>query len=173
MAVGGLVGDEVKVDEGIGVIVGVPVLVAVGVIGVFVGCDVLDGIGVSVAVGVFVGVLEGVNVKVGSGVLVGSGVSVGGGGGVGVQVLVGVEDGVQDMIGLATGSRRSWQPLAKSMITPKSSLTTSDKGPPAAQSRSKSISQVYELPALKGTDPPQLVGEDESKTPSPFPPRWM
>ena len=113
------------------------------------------------------GVFEGV------GVLVGSGVFVGGGGGVGVQVTVGVADGVQELIGLGTASRRSWQPLAKSMITPKSLLTTSVRGPPKAQSRSKSISQVYELPASKGTDPPQLVGEDESILPSPLIPRWM
>ena len=42
---------------------------------------------------------------------------------VGDPVLVGVSVGVQDMIGLGTGSRRSWQPLAKSMITPKSLLS--------------------------------------------------
>ena len=102
----------------------------------------------------------------------GNGVLVGGGGGVGVQVTVGVAEGVQEMIGLGIASRRNWQPLAKSMITPKSLLTTSgDKDPPPAQSRSKSISQVYELPALKGRAPPQFVGDDESKTASLLIPR--
>ncbi len=101
------------------------------------GVVVLDGVidGVQVIVGVKVGN----GVAEGNGVAVGSGVLVGGGGGVGVQVTVGVEDGVQEMIGLGTASRRSWQPLAKSMITPKSLLTTPGNGPPPAQSLSKSI----------------------------------
>ncbi len=152
-----------NVGLGTGVLVGNGVDVGTGVV---VGDGVIDGVQVIVGVKVGSGVSEGV------GVLVGSEVLVGGGGGVGVQVTVGVEDGVQDAIGRATASRRSWQPFAKSMITPKSLLTTSESVAPPAQSRSKSIRQIYELPALKADAPPQLVGEDESNTPSPLPPRW-
>jgi len=168
----------VRVDDGIGVILGISVFVIVGAGTVLVGRDVAVGGGVVVFDGVIDGVQVIVGVKVGKGVAegkgvaVGSGVAVGGGGGVGVQVTVGVEDGVQEMIGLGTASRRSWQPLAKSMITPKSLLTTPGSAPPPAQSLSKSIAQVYELPLLNGTEPLQLVGDDESNTPSPFPPRW-
>ena len=137
-----------NVKDGTGVRLGIRVLVIVGGGTVLVGKDVVVGGGVVVGDGVMEGVQVMVGVKVGSGVAVGngvlegSGVLVGGGGGVGVQVTVGVEDGVQEMIGLGTASRRSWQPLAKSMITPKSLLTTSVSDPPPAQSLSKSISQV-------------------------------
>ncbi len=99
-------------------------------------------------VGVIDGVQDGVNVKDGSGVndgvlvKVGRGVLVGGGGGEGVQVTVGVAEGVQEMIGRTTGFLTSWQPLAKSMTTPKSLETTPVRGLPAAQSRSKSMAQV-------------------------------
>jgi len=156
VAVGAIVGINVLVA--VGVLVGVDVLVAVGVI---VGIDVL------VAVSVIVGVLEGVGVNVGSGVFEGVGVAVG------VRVMVGVLVGVQDTITLGTASRRSWQPLSKSIITPKSSLTTPVSTPPPAQSKSKSIAQGYELPLLNGRDPLQLVGESESITPSPFTPKWI
>jgi hypothetical protein len=144
-----LVGTGVNVFDGRGVTLGTEVFVLVGAGTVLVGNDVAVGKGVVVGDGVIEGVQVTVGVKVGSGVgegngvAVGSGVFVGGGGGVGVQVTVGVADGVQEMIGLGTASRRSWQPLSKSMITPKSLLTTSgDSGPPPAQSLSKSILQV-------------------------------
>ena len=158
---------------------GIGVLVRVGGATVMVGIEVLVAIGVLVLVGVIDGVQDGVKVKDGSGVKVavlvsvGGKVLVGGGGGVGVQVTVGVAEGVQELIGRGTGFLTNWQPLAKSMITPKSLLTTPESGPPAAQSLSKSIAQLYVLPLLNGKDPPiQLVGELVSVTKSPFPPRW-
>ena len=158
---------------------GIGVLVRVGGATVMVGIEVLVAIGVMVLVGVIEGVQDAVNVKDGSGVdvrvrvAVGGDVLVGGGGGVGVQVVVGVAEGVQEMIGRGTGFLTSWQPLAKSMITPKSLDTTPFSGPPPAQSPSKSIAQVLVLPLLKGSEPPiQLVGELISVTKSPFPPRW-
>ncbi len=185
-------GSGVRVDVGIGVIVGVDVFVPVGVIvgvlegvnvnvgsGVFEGVCVIVGVDVLVAVGVIVGidvlvavsvilgVMEGVGVNVGSGVFEGVGVAVG------VRVMVGVLVGVQDIITLGTASRRSWQPLSKSIITPKSLLTTPVSTPPPAQSKSKSITQGFELPLLNGRDPLQLVGESESITPSPFTPKWI
>ena len=82
------------------------------------------------------------SVLVGGGVLVGTEVSVGGGIGVGVPVTVGVGVGVQVIMGLGIAGRESWQPLSKSMITPKSLLTTPGRDPPHAQSPSNSILQV-------------------------------
>ncbi len=137
----------VEVD-GIGVLLGINVFVAEGIIGVLVGSGVVDAVDVSVGVGVIDGVKEGVNVRVGRGVLDGVGVldgigvSVGGGMGVGVKVEVGVGDGVQEVKTLGTAFRLNWQPLAKSMITPKSEFITPVSDPPPPQSPSKSISQL-------------------------------
>lgn len=172
-------GSGVLVFVGGGVTLGTNVLVLVGTGTVLVGSAVADGTRVFVAVGVLVGVLVMLGVALGGGVsegvndAVGSGVAVGGGGGVGVPVTVGVEEGVQEMIGRGTGLRTNWQPLAKSMVTPKSLLTTSGRAPPPAQSLSKSICQVFEVPASNGSDPDQIVGEELSKMKSPFPPRWI
>ena len=77
-----------------------------------------------------------------AGVQVATGVNVEVEEGVGEPVLVGVSVGVQIVITLGTGSRRSWQPLAKSMVTPKSLLSKPVNGPPPPQSPSKSTDQV-------------------------------
>ena len=173
-----MVGSGVLVSDGIGVQLGMGVNVLVGTGTVLVLVGVMVGTNVSVAVGVMEGVQVLVGVKLGSGVavgedvLVGGDVADGGGGGVGVQVVVGVGDGVQVITPRGMASRRSWHPLAKSMITPKSLLITPVRGPPPPQSPLKSIDQLYELPALNGRDPPvQLVGELSSKAP-PTPSKW-
>jgi len=169
----GVTGVEVG---GMGVTLGIGVSLGTGVL---VGNEVLVAATVFVGTGVFVGVNDGVKVNEGSGVAVGRGVLlgirvlVGGGGGEGVQVVVGVSVGVQVMIVLGTAFLRSWQPLLKSIMIPKSLLTTPGRNPPKAQSSSKSMESVYELPLLKGRVPPiQLVGESKSFTKSLFPPRW-
>ena len=151
------VGIGVLVSGGIGVQLGIVVFVFVGTGTVFVSDGVMVGTSVSVVVGAMVGVQVSVGVKLGSSVAVGVGgsdVADAGGGGIGVQVVDGV------------GSRRSWQPLAKSMITPKSLLSTPVSGPPPPQSELKSMDQLFELPALNGNEPPvQLVGELSSVAP--------
>lgn len=121
---------------------------AVGVIGVLVGFGEGDAVEVSGGIGVFDGVDEGVNVSVGGGVFDAVCVTVGGGevfvGGIGegVGVVVGVGVGVQVITGPAFAFRLSWQPLVKSIITPKSLFTTPGKGKLPPQSPSKSNAQL-------------------------------
>jgi len=129
------------------------------------GTGVLEGFGVLLGVGVLEGVSDGSGVLLGGGVLLGIGVLLGGGGIVAVAVCVGVGVGVKVTSARGTAGRVKVQPLAKWATTPKSELSRLVMGALAPPSPSKSISQRYMVPALKGRVPDHEVVDDLSLAP--------